>query len=80
MIKKVSFNQAKKVLGELTRKKGSKSPKYQVDAHVEFFNMILSKIEDGSCPSWFWPDAMTMFKKEGNMCVVDGPVAKLFHG
>ena len=76
---KVSFNEAKNVLSELARKQGKKLPRYQVEANVEFFNMILSKIEDGSCPSWFWPDAMTMFKKEGNMCVVDGPVAKLFH-
>ena len=78
MTKKVSFNQAKKVLGELTRKQGKKLPKYQVEANVRFFNMILSKVEDGSCPSWFWPDAMTIFKKEGNMCVVDGQAAKLF--
>ena len=78
MAKKVSFNRAKKVLGELTRKQGKRLPKYQVEANVQFFNMILSKIEDGSCPSWFWPDAMTIFEKDGNMCVVDGPVAKLF--
>lgn len=51
---KVSFNEAKKVLSELARKQGRKLPRYQVEANIEFFNTMLSKIEDGTLPSWFW--------------------------
>ena len=78
MTKKVSFNQAKKVLCEFARKQGEKMPKYQVEANVRFFNRVLTWVEEGVCGSWSWPDAMTTFKKEGDMCVVDGPVAKFF--
>lgn len=75
---KVSFNEAKEVLSELARKQGKRLPRHQVEANIEFFNTMLSKIEDGTIPSWFWPDAMTLFKKQGKSCVVDGALMKLF--
>lgn len=77
MSKKVSFSKVKKVLIEETRKDRS-LPKYQVEANIKFFNTILSQVESGKMECWIWPNARTSFEKDGNMCVVTGPLAKLF--
>lgn len=78
MSKKVSFNKVKKVLIDLNKKNCRNLPKYQLEANEQFFNTILSNIENGKLPCWIWPNARTSFEKDGNMCVVTGALAKLF--
>ena len=76
MTKKISFKTLKNFLRNMTNNNKTLLP-YQKKANIEFFNLVLGKIENGSLPEWIWPDAQTSFTKKDGMCCVRGPLARI---
>jgi hypothetical protein len=78
MTKTADFKKVKTVLTNLAKKNSKGMPKYQVEANINFFNAIISNVENGVIPCWIWPDVVTSFSKQNGKCLIDGPLAKLF--
>ena len=76
MKKQVEFNKVKEVLARLSKQQLNRFPKHQVEANINFFNTMLTQVENESIERWIWPDAETIFSKQNGQCLVYGPIAK----
>ena len=76
MTKLISFQNLKNYLKNMTNNDKSLLP-YQKRANIEFYELLLGKVEDETLGEWIWPDTLTSFTKKNGKCLVKGPFAKL---
>ena len=76
MKKQVEFNKVKEVLARLSKQQLNRFPKHQVETNINFFNTMLTQVENESIERWIWPDAETILSKQNGQCLVFGPIAK----